>query len=91
MEHWNHLTVAVWGKTSVSFNVNPFDLWSTPSLLLRQWLPRSKMAPCGINRALDKTKLEEARSSCLRKTVRLAFERAMKHRDRVGGEAGTSD
>ncbi|XP_077939139.1 bromodomain-containing protein 1 isoform X1 [Gasterosteus aculeatus] len=56
-----------------------------------QWLPRSKMAPCGINRALDKTKLEEARSSCLRKTVRLAFERAMKHRDRVGGEAGTSD
>ncbi|XP_031721569.1 bromodomain-containing protein 1-like isoform X4 [Anarrhichthys ocellatus] len=56
-----------------------------------QWLPRSKMAPFGVNRALDKIKLAEARSSCIRKAVRLAFERAMNHRNRVGSEAGASD
>lgn len=49
------------------------------------------MAPFGVNRALDKIKLAEARSSCIRKAVRLAFERAMNHRNRVGSEAGASD
>ncbi|XP_032378787.1 bromodomain-containing protein 1 isoform X3 [Etheostoma spectabile] len=50
-----------------------------------QWLPRSKMAPCGVNQSLDKLKLTEARSSCIRKAVRLAFDRAMNHRNRVSG------
>uniref|UniRef100_A0A8P4G1C8 Bromodomain containing 1b n=1 Tax=Dicentrarchus labrax TaxID=13489 RepID=A0A8P4G1C8_DICLA len=51
-----------------------------------QWLPRSKMAPFGINQMLDKIKLTEARSSCIRKAVRLAFDRAMNHLNRVSGE-----
>uniref|UniRef100_A0A3Q2P5H3 Bromodomain containing 1b n=1 Tax=Fundulus heteroclitus TaxID=8078 RepID=A0A3Q2P5H3_FUNHE len=42
-----------------------------------QWLPRSKMAPFGINQTLDRIKLMEARTSSIRRTVRLAFDRAM--------------
>ncbi|XP_078805323.1 bromodomain-containing protein 1 isoform X5 [Oryzias latipes] len=45
----------------------------------RQWLPRSKMAPIGINDTSDRMKLKEARSSSFRKTVQLAFQRAMRH------------
>ncbi|KAE8296628.1 Bromodomain-containing protein 1 [Larimichthys crocea] len=52
----------------------------------RQWLPRSKMAPFGVNQTLDKIKLTEARSSWIRKAVRLAFDRAMNHLNRVNGE-----
>ncbi|XP_076589329.1 bromodomain-containing protein 1-like isoform X2 [Chaetodon auriga] len=51
-----------------------------------QWLPRSKLAPFGINETLDGIKLMEARSSCVRKAVRLAFDRAMHHLRRVSGE-----
>ncbi|KAE8296651.1 Bromodomain-containing protein 1 [Larimichthys crocea] len=51
-----------------------------------QWLPRSKMAPFGVNQTLDKIKLTEARSSWIRKAVRLAFDRAMNHLNRVNGE-----
>uniref|UniRef100_A0A3B5B8J7 Bromodomain-containing protein 1-like n=1 Tax=Stegastes partitus TaxID=144197 RepID=A0A3B5B8J7_9TELE len=51
-----------------------------------QWLPRSKMAPFGINKALDRLKLMEARNSSIRKTVQLAFDRAMNHLDRVSRE-----
>uniref|UniRef100_A0A3Q3LD30 Bromodomain containing 1b n=1 Tax=Labrus bergylta TaxID=56723 RepID=A0A3Q3LD30_9LABR len=51
-----------------------------------QWLPRSKMAPFGINQTLDRMKLKEARCSSIRKAVRLAFERAMDHLNRVSSE-----
>ncbi|XP_070763198.1 bromodomain-containing protein 1-like [Enoplosus armatus] len=51
-----------------------------------QWLPRSKMAPFGINQTLDNIKLAEASSSYIRKAVRLAFDRAMNHLNRVSGE-----
>ncbi|KAL7402520.1 hypothetical protein ABVT39_016106 [Epinephelus coioides] len=51
-----------------------------------QWLPRSKMAPFGVNQTLDKIKLTEARSSCIRKAVQLAFDRAMNHLNRVSGK-----
>ncbi|XP_005938384.1 bromodomain-containing protein 1 isoform X2 [Haplochromis burtoni] len=48
-----------------------------------QWLPKSKMAPFGVNKMLDRMKLMEARSSSVRKSVRLAFDRAMNHLDRA--------
>uniref|UniRef100_A0A3B4UQG8 Bromodomain containing 1b n=1 Tax=Seriola dumerili TaxID=41447 RepID=A0A3B4UQG8_SERDU len=51
-----------------------------------QWLPRSKMAPFGINQTLDRIKLTEARSAHFRKAVRLAFDRAMNHLNRGSGE-----
>ncbi|XP_034443504.1 bromodomain-containing protein 1-like isoform X1 [Hippoglossus hippoglossus] len=47
-----------------------------------QWLPRSKMVPFGINETLDRIKLTEARSGHIRKAVRFAFDRAMKHLNR---------
>ncbi|XP_034033249.1 bromodomain-containing protein 1-like isoform X2 [Thalassophryne amazonica] len=50
-----------------------------------QWLPRSKMAPFGIN-AVDRVKLMEGRSASVRKTVRLAFDRALTHLKWVSGE-----
>ncbi|XP_034736115.1 bromodomain-containing protein 1-like isoform X3 [Etheostoma cragini] len=53
-----------------------------------QWLPRSKMAPFGVNQSLDKLKLTEARSSCVRKAVRLAFDRATNHLNCVTGGGG---
>uniref|UniRef100_A0A3B4A3E1 Uncharacterized protein n=1 Tax=Periophthalmus magnuspinnatus TaxID=409849 RepID=A0A3B4A3E1_9GOBI len=47
-----------------------------------QWLPRSKMAPFGIQPSLDRLKLVESCSSFHRKAVRLAFNRAMDHLSR---------
>uniref|UniRef100_A0A8D2ZIC4 Bromodomain containing 1b n=1 Tax=Scophthalmus maximus TaxID=52904 RepID=A0A8D2ZIC4_SCOMX len=54
-----------------------------------QWLPRSKMAPFGINQTLDRLKLTEARSFHVRKAVRFAFDRAMDHLNRVSCELET--
>uniref|UniRef100_A0A096MCP2 Bromodomain containing 1b n=1 Tax=Poecilia formosa TaxID=48698 RepID=A0A096MCP2_POEFO len=51
-----------------------------------QWLPRSKMAPFGISQSLDRVKLMEARASSIRRTVRLAFDRAMKQLNAVRGD-----
>ncbi|KAM4733671.1 LOW QUALITY PROTEIN: bromodomain-containing protein 1-like [Anableps anableps] len=55
-----------------------------------QWLPRSKMAPFGINPTLDRVKLMEARASSIRRTVRLAFDRAKKQLKAVGGDLEAS-
>ncbi|XP_077600549.1 bromodomain-containing protein 1-like isoform X1 [Stigmatopora nigra] len=44
-----------------------------------QWLPKSKMSPFGVDRNLDRIKLLESGRSHLQKSVRRAFERAMKH------------
>ncbi|XP_067861011.1 bromodomain-containing protein 1-like isoform X3 [Heptranchias perlo] len=55
-----------------------------------QWLPKSKMVPLGIDETIDKIKMMEGRTSSIRKSVRIAFDRAMLHRSRVQGEQ-TSD
>lgn len=54
--------------------------------LKRQWLPKSKMAPLGIDETIDKLKMMEGRNSSIRKAVRIAFDRAMNHLSRVHGE-----
>lgn len=59
-------------------------------LLKRQWLPKSKMVPLGIDETIDKLKMMEGRNSSIRKAVRIAFDRAMNHLSRVHGEP-TSD
>ncbi|XP_024906795.1 bromodomain-containing protein 1 isoform X3 [Pteropus alecto] len=51
-----------------------------------QWLPKSKMAPLGVDETIDKLKMMEGRSSSIRKAVRVAFDRAMNHLSRVHGE-----
>lgn len=55
-------------------------------LLKRQWLPKSKMVPLGIDETIDKLKMMEGRNSSIRKAVRVAFDRAMNHLSRVHGE-----
>ena len=45
----------------------------------RQWLPRSKMVPLGMDKTIDKIKMMEGRTSSIRKAVQIAFSRAMNH------------
>lgn len=45
----------------------------------RQWLPKTKMVPFGVDKTIDKNKMLEARTSSTRKAVQSAFTRAMKH------------
>uniref|UniRef100_S4RQK8 Bromodomain and PHD finger containing, 3a n=1 Tax=Petromyzon marinus TaxID=7757 RepID=S4RQK8_PETMA len=55
-----------------------------------QWLPRSKLMPLGIEESLDKLKMMEGRKSNIRKSVQIAYDRAMTHRSRVQGENSDS-
>ncbi|XP_069822940.1 peregrin isoform X4 [Dendropsophus ebraccatus] len=55
-----------------------------------QWLPRTKLVPLGMNRELDKEKMLEGRKSNIRKSVQIAYDRAMQHRNKVHG-APSSD
>ena len=67
---------------------NTFDLSCCPddekSMLVpppppRQWLPRSKMVPLGMDKTIDKIKMMEGRTSSIRKAVQIAYSRAMNH------------
>lgn len=59
----------------------------------RQWLPRSKLVPLGVDQELDKEKMLEGRKSNIRKSVQVAYHRAMQHRSKVQGDPSseTSD
>ncbi|TRY81725.1 hypothetical protein DNTS_031313 [Danionella cerebrum] len=48
-----------------------------------QWLPRSKLVPLGVNQDLDKEKMLEGRKSNIRKSVQVAYQRALQHRSKV--------
>lgn len=67
------------------------DLFLTSSY--RQWLPRTKLVPLGVNQDLDKEKMLEGRKSNIRKSVQIAYHRALQHRSKVQGEQSseTSD
>lgn len=52
----------------------------------RQWLPRTKLVPLGVNQDLDKEKMLEGRKSNIRKSVQIAYHRALQHRSKVQGE-----
>ncbi|XP_056129705.1 peregrin isoform X3 [Lampris incognitus] len=58
-----------------------------------QWLPRSKLVPLGVDQELDKEKMLEGRKSNIRKSVQVAYHRAMQHRNKVQGDPSseTSD
>ncbi|XP_028848988.1 peregrin isoform X2 [Denticeps clupeoides] len=51
-----------------------------------QWLPRSKLVPLGVDQELDKEKMLEGRKSNIRKSVQVAYHRAMQHRNKVQGD-----
>ncbi|XP_053572596.1 bromodomain-containing protein 1 isoform X2 [Bombina bombina] len=48
-----------------------------------QWLPKSKMVPLGIDETIDKLKMMEGRNSSIRKAVKVAYDRALNHLNRV--------
>ena len=55
--------------------------------LCRQWLPRNKLEPLGVDSAVDKGKLAENKKPNVKKAVRKAYEKAILHRCRVTGES----
>ncbi|XP_068125544.1 bromodomain and PHD finger-containing protein 3 [Hyperolius riggenbachi] len=50
-----------------------------------QWLPRDKLLPLGAEDTVDKLKMLEGRKTSIRKSVQVAYDRAMTHLNRVKG------
>nr|XP_057941766.1 bromodomain and PHD finger-containing protein 3 isoform X2 [Doryrhamphus excisus] len=53
-----------------------------------QWLPRDKLTPLGIDDTADKLRIMEGRKPSIRKSVQVAFDRAMIHQSRVSHSQG---
>lgn len=53
-----------------------------------QWLPRDKVTPLGVDDTADKLRMMEARKSTIRKSVQVAYDRAMIHQSRVSHSQG---
>ncbi|XP_061488463.1 bromodomain and PHD finger-containing protein 3 isoform X5 [Rhineura floridana] len=51
-----------------------------------QWLPREKVLPLGVDDTVDKLKMMEGRKTSIRKSVQVAYDRAMIHMSRVQGD-----
>ncbi|XP_017935189.1 bromodomain and PHD finger-containing protein 3 isoform X4 [Manacus vitellinus] len=51
-----------------------------------QWLPRDKVYPLGVDDTVDKLKMMEGRKTSIRKSVQVAYDRAMIHMSRVHGD-----
>ncbi|KFP54970.1 Bromodomain and PHD finger-containing protein 3, partial [Cathartes aura] len=51
-----------------------------------QWLPRDKVYPLGVDDTVDKLKMMEGRKTSIRKSVQVAYDRAMIHMSRVRGD-----
>ncbi|XP_041952873.1 bromodomain and PHD finger-containing protein 3 isoform X2 [Alosa sapidissima] len=53
-----------------------------------QWLPRDKLIPLGMDDTGDKLRMMEGRKTSIRKSVQVAYNRAMMHQSRVRGDHG---
>ncbi|KAJ8265058.1 hypothetical protein COCON_G00141570 [Conger conger] len=51
-----------------------------------QWLPRTKVLPLGVDDTADKLRMMEGRKTSIRKSVQVAYDRAMLHLSRVRGD-----
>ncbi|XP_013909351.1 PREDICTED: bromodomain and PHD finger-containing protein 3 isoform X3 [Thamnophis sirtalis] len=51
-----------------------------------QWLPQEKVLPLGVDDTVDKLKMLEGRKTSIRKSVQVAYDRAMIHMSRVRGD-----
>ncbi|XP_051780367.1 bromodomain and PHD finger-containing protein 3 isoform X2 [Erpetoichthys calabaricus] len=51
-----------------------------------QWLPRDKVLPLGVDDTVDKLRMMEGRKTSIRKSVQVAYDRAMMHLSRVRGD-----
>lgn len=63
----------------------PSVMWFC-ALHCRQWLPRDKVYPLGVDDTVDKLKMMEGRKTSIRKSVQVAYDRAMIHMSRVRGD-----
>lgn len=61
-------------------------IYTQNMLYCRQWLPRNKLEPLGVDSGLDKAKLLENKKPNVRKAVQKAYEKAILHRCSVTGE-----
>ncbi|CAL8369030.1 unnamed protein product [Lota lota] len=48
-----------------------------------QWLPRSKLSTLGLDQTADKLRIMEGRKTSIRKSVQVAYDRALIHQSRV--------
>lgn len=69
-----------------SFPVSPLDALGDGAFYCRQWLPRDKVYPLGVDDTVDKLKMMEGRKTSIRKSVQVAYDRAMIHMSRVRGD-----
>ncbi|XP_030639331.1 bromodomain and PHD finger-containing protein 3 [Chanos chanos] len=53
-----------------------------------QWLPRDKVLPLGVDDTADKLRMMEGKKTSIRKSVQVAYDRAMIHLSRVRGDHG---
>ncbi|XP_061913361.1 bromodomain and PHD finger-containing protein 3-like isoform X1 [Entelurus aequoreus] len=53
-----------------------------------QWLPRDKLTPLGADNTADKLRIMEGRKPSVRKSVQVAYDRAMIHQSRVSHSQG---
>ncbi|KAM9342704.1 bromodomain and PHD finger-containing protein 3 [Pholidichthys leucotaenia] len=53
-----------------------------------QWLPRDKVTPLGVDETADKLRIMEGRKPSIRKSVQVAYDRAMIHQSRVSHNHG---
>ncbi|XP_057716243.1 bromodomain and PHD finger-containing protein 3 isoform X2 [Corythoichthys intestinalis] len=53
-----------------------------------QWLTRDKVTPLGVDSTADKLRIMEGRKPSLRKSVQVAYDRAMIHQSRVSHNRG---
>ncbi|XP_051524560.1 bromodomain and PHD finger-containing protein 3-like [Myxocyprinus asiaticus] len=53
-----------------------------------QWLPQDKVTPLGVDDTADKLRMMEGKKTSIRKSVQVAYDRAMIHLSRVRGENG---
>lgn len=68
--------------------VGPADSWNVCVWRCRQWLPREKVTPLGVDDTADKLRIMEGRKSSIRKSVQVAYDRAMIHQSRVSHSQG---
>lgn len=56
--------------------------------ICRQWLPQDKVLPLGVDDTADKLRMMEGKTTSIRKSVQVAYDRAMIHLSRVREENG---
>lgn len=64
------------------------DQYSLYPLNCRQWLPRDKVTPLGVDDTADKLRMMEGRKTSIRKSVQVAYDRAMIHQSRISNSQG---